>query len=1046
MSRTSKFAMAVVDIYHRNSGVLRPLLKAAIQVGVVRDIRNRILREAYFAPVDLSTNLDLHVMRHRRWRRAKDTPTAPDNDRAELCLKVWRLTPARPNENPTANSFASTYIVGQHYRCPVTRAPISVEGALAFLYLSAQPRFASFFRGTALQRKIDEATQLPFMEGENSVAALDDISPLFIEEMRSSPFGSMLATLIRSEPLRQSLEATAEAMTARAFIGIFPSLIIFFRDMVRYDDLKQVIEFYIDWFNGPRGRHIAKRDCKAFIETLVVGLKNLNGRSISSFPKVPISRMKTILDHNLARSYFRLALGSLQYEVAAKILNGMEGISPLTLIRLGLLTNQHPFKVERDAEARKNIRSRIAEQLRSSLAGIPGLPAGLPDLAFHVVNSDASGIREAISVVAGNAPYRKEALKQSSLTSIIAAQIIRLRILEEEEIRVLWPLMTPADVEICEFRLRTSQSPHDVDLEPTPNEQPALTQLKHKLAGSLAWKRSSFMEAYHRINTTVVPDDKLENRVAVQTKLERLRFLDQTSRIINSMPQPSDPAGVALLASLNCFNTLALVGPILVELKRQGYAVGSLLEGVLDSPGISGPAGSLFNCAIQDRTDGNVELDWHVDWPARLVEACGVNFYQGIYERLSTKFRRATITLDDAVIKEQFDHLLRSSDYMLRKCLEVEAVAKSTSQPIILIGSNSHVSPYSVIRDFALSRDLPNLRYVSASVAYENYYSNLGSKYSGSMAVVDMTLHKTCRAPFLAIRPRFEKWYRANRKSEEIDRRFDLMINENRNRRLVDIQAPAHERILEARKVGRRVVCCLGKVPCDLAVPYDGGPAHIDMTDWLNHSIESVAGTDTLLLIKPHPHELRPEIALDLTERLEDLISSSLPENVIVLGHTDYNVNEIAGLIDLAVLWNGTSCLELTGLGIPVVMCSHFGRHDYPVDLHYPVDREHYSRMLTQEHMRPPSKALRRKAMGLLHYMGTEDVALPNTYSRRPITNDNVGIPKWDEAKLSELIVNGDPYVTIAVDRVLEGIPAMPATRQLASANEMHDHQQRKIA
>ena len=315
--------------------------------------------------------------------------------------------------------------------------------------------------------------------------------------------------------------------------------------------------------------------------------------------------------------------------------------------------------------------------------------------------------------------------------------------------------------------------------------------------------------------------------------------------------------------------------------------------------------------------------------------------------------------------------------------------------------------------------------HVVVGPAYENYYSNIGSKLSGSMSVVDMSLYKTCRAPFLAIGHRFEKWYLSNKDNADVKKRFNDLVHVNRVESSEEFRlSPRVEMLQNARKKNRRILCYFGKILCDSAVPYDGGPAHSDIIDWLGHSIEVAReNPDLIMLIKSNPHEHRPEIALELTEKLEDILpKESLPWNVILLEHNEFNAIDLIRYIDFAVLWNGTASLELTGLGMPVLICSHFGRHDYPISLNYPDDRLDYATKLSRYKFVKPDRELREKAIALLHYMGMRDVAIPNTYSRRPITNDQIGCPRWDMQRIDNYLTQGDPFMALAAQRITEGI------------------------
>ncbi|MNY51004.1 hypothetical protein D3C86_1865610 [compost metagenome] len=59
---------------------------------------------------------------------------------------------------------------------------------------------------------------------------------------------------------------------------------------------------------------------------------------------------------------------------------------------------------------------------------------------------------------------------------------------------------------------------------------------------------------------------------------------------------------------------------------------------------------------------------------------------------------------------------------------------------------------------------------------------------------------------------------------------------------------------------------------------------------------------------------------------------------------------------------------------------------------------------------------MRRSAL-LLHYMGTEEVCVPFTYSYRPVTNDPVGVPYWHDAAIDDLVEKGDSHISRLADK-----------------------------
>jgi capsular polysaccharide export protein len=228
------------------------------------------------------------------------------------------------------------------------------------------------------------------------------------------------------------------------------------------------------------------------------------------------------------------------------------------------------------------------------------------------------------------------------------------------------------------------------------------------------------------------------------------------------------------------------------------------------------------------------------------------------------------------------------------------------------------------------------------------------------------------------------------------------------------------DRIRAWRENGGKVACLFGKVVCDSQVPFDGGPAHSSMKDWLNHAIESVRGSRTLLLIKPHPHELRHDIGVFLTETFADLIEVDPPENIILLGHRWFDLQDLDGLIDLGVIYNGTSAAELGVLGIPCVLCGHFGPIDYPIGHAVPENRQHFRHMLRFSRKIPVAKDLKERAAAWIYFMSGDNMARDYRYHARQITNRVVYPPWWFRDDIERYLAEGDPNVGILMHRALE--------------------------
>lgn len=514
-------------------------------------------------------------------------------------------------------------------------------------------------------------------------------------------------------------------------------------------------------------------------------------------------------------------------------------------------------------------------------------------------------------------------------------------------------------------------------------------------------------------------------RIALENEVDKIDFCKQTSTILGYVPQPLVPKGVVFLASQTCLNTLAMLAPALIELKKMGYAVVNLTQGMTLHQRIGiDYIDNLAGAIPLDLVPVSQKYDWHIDWDNCIVEAQGINFYQGFYERLSTYARRFFVDINrDVIIQEQFFNQLKRADLCLDVAHRIFDNVVKNGIPSIIITGNSHVTPFSIFRDFARAKNHPLLSFVNCNVAYESYFSNLGSKFANTMCVTDMTLYPNIRAPFMARQDQFDAWYKNNQNNPIFLEKADKLLNLNRvGSESNESEQKIVEMIKQHKMQGKKIICAFGKVPVDLNVPYDGGHAHQNMSDWITHTVDicNKLPKNVLLLIKPHPHELRPEIALDLVEGFRDLICTDLGDNVVFLGHKDINGGTLAPLLDLALLYNGSSGVEMTAQGIPVMMTSYFGEYDYPIQLLYPQSRKDYESFISSLDYPIPIPEIRKKAAFLLCYLGTEEISILNQYSIRQLTNDKVGPPKWKMDKINDFLKNGDPKMTLAAERITE--------------------------
>lgn len=496
-------------------------------------------------------------------------------------------------------------------------------------------------------------------------------------------------------------------------------------------------------------------------------------------------------------------------------------------------------------------------------------------------------------------------------------------------------------------------------------------------------------------------------------------------------PTETDLRGFLLIYNVSNPVLTGLMVPLVRPLVQQGYSLAAVTIGTLRTPksgipefdklqGSVGPGGKAF----VGRPRRELSQDWRIDWAAGIAEAGGINYFPYFQERLSQKARRYRADiLSDPHSAKRFAALQQQADVALEICEYLLALA-AHNKPIRIALMDSHFAPQGIIREWCnqVGR-LHGIHAVALSVGYENYFSNLASLEATTLAVEDLTAQPNLRQPFLGGPHRLEaSLAEAPHLDRDPDDQLMAWICQNRSkvgmssRPRADVLRKAHA----IRATGGQVFVALGKVSIDFAAPGDRGFAHPDFISWINHLIEAVSGTGNLLLIKPHPHELREEIVVEGVELLRELVVPELPDNVLFLEHDSFNTHDLAEFVDVAFLWNGTAALEFSVLGVPVVAASIWADRDYPVGLQILRSREEYAEVLYGERLLMLAEGVERRAAMFLRLMRSDHVAMPYKYLRRAATNLTVGPPQLDLDRLSALEETPDLFVQRASSRFFE--------------------------
>jgi tetratricopeptide (TPR) repeat protein len=537
--------------------------------------------------------------------------------------------------------------------------------------------------------------------------------------------------------------------------------------------------------------------------------------------------------------------------------------------------------------------------------------------------------------------------------------------------------------------------------------------------GRHAEARQHISQLEHNGKTDLVPPRVFENWKS------EIKVFEDTSAILSRFPASNEPRGVVVLFSQGGSLSHIWMGLTAAELKKSGFAVvfpyvyGQCEVERTGDPDIDSLHG-LLDFSMKRLTDEPEGIpprrfEWTIDPDRGIVAACGINFFQPICARIGTILRRYRFSFDHPIAKATLESHVAQADAMLAFCERIKNSLGRRHIPVRFLSGMTHYVPAAVLRQYCDAYgDEHHMNYVAFVAGYEHYYTNLKNDRTGALSLRNLTKNKALNGPSRVHAYEFESWAERLSEAEKTRIQSEIMsiVRFDRARKIESAEAMSVlERVRSHRRAGGNVVCLFGKILYDIWMDELEGVVHADIVDWVNHSIEAVAGSNTLLLIKPHPNETNSLIASP-TEFFFDLIEREINDNVIVCDHKWFNVGDLLQYLDLGLLWTGTAALELQAAGVPVAMCSKWGVQDHPVPFVDVRDRSRYEAMLRDPgHQRLPQE-VRERCLLLLKYYSTPEVMIPYAYGNmRYLRGKDIGPPRWYMDKVEEYFKHGDPHV-----------------------------------
>jgi capsular polysaccharide export protein len=524
-------------------------------------------------------------------------------------------------------------------------------------------------------------------------------------------------------------------------------------------------------------------------------------------------------------------------------------------------------------------------------------------------------------------------------------------------------------------------------------------------------------------------DDKFI-QIETSRRLQRLEVFETTQKIMESGVEVDEIKGIVILLNQVASQSQLRHTPIAFEMKKYGYVPVILekcalpyvtscgipeidkLQGILDK--------NRLHLTFDEDSQLTLRREWDIDIENERIEVNGINLFRSVCARIGTKLRSYNFDWNNGLAQAMLKESLYRGDAALSICEYIHEHIASKGLSVRFLGGMTHYSPSAVYKLYCgLHSSTVDMNYVAFVAAYQHYFTNIGNNLSTALSVQNLTKYKNLNLPSRVTRDAFESWMNKVNNKEDIIDEIKNIAKIDRAGKIKNTESEkVQDRVIQHRKNGGKVVCIFGKIMYDIWMDEASGPAHRDIEDWLNHSISSVKDSNTLLLIKPHPNEIKQHISRP-NEFFTDIIKTDLNDNSIILGHKWFNMDDIIKMIDLGVIWSGTSVLELQANGLPVMICGSWGIRDHPVSFIVPNNRSHYEELITSRSSFSVNQTDREESALLIKYYSTEEVMIPYEFGVMPYLYGATEVTSWDEVKVSDFIDNGDPHVSMIARRVL---------------------------
>ena len=223
----------------------------------------------------------------------------------------------------------------------------------------------------------------------------------------------------------------------------------------------------------------------------------------------------------------------------------------------------------------------------------------------------------------------------------------------------------------------------------------------------------------------------------------------------------------------------------------------------------------------------------------------------------------------------------------------------------------------------------------------------------------------------------------------------------------------ALDKMMQYRKEGKPVFVLFAHVFFDVAID-DQSPSFKNMCVWIAETIKYFRNKDWLLVLKPHPAEIRKDYPRkEPVEKLASFVKD-IPRtsNIMLLEPDLLTLKELREHVSVGLIWTSSVALELTCYKVPVIIA---GRPNYKIlNLLYSKNRSHYFNCIDNYKSIEVGDELKSDALRYIYYLEKNK----NNYFDCFRYNFSHNYYYWNRSALKSYLKSGNKEIEALVSKI----------------------------